>query len=43
MSKFPSAIDGPRATGAALDIRPVTPAIGAESLVSGCQAICRPR
>ena len=30
MSKFPSAIDGSQATGAALDIRPVTPAIGAE-------------
>src|SRR5215470_18044961 len=30
MSKFPSAIDGSQATGAALDIRPVTTAIGAE-------------
>jgi taurine dioxygenase len=30
MSKFPSAIDGSQATDAALDIRPVTPAIGAE-------------
>src|SRR5215813_1644781 len=30
MSKFPSAVDGSQATGAALDIRPVTPAIGAE-------------
>jgi alpha-ketoglutarate-dependent sulfate ester dioxygenase len=29
MSKFPSAIDSSQATGAALDIRPVTPAIGA--------------
>jgi alpha-ketoglutarate-dependent sulfate ester dioxygenase len=30
MFKFPSAIDGPHATATALDIRPITPAIGAE-------------
>jgi alpha-ketoglutarate-dependent sulfate ester dioxygenase len=30
MSKFPSAIDGSQATDTTLDIRPVTPAIGAE-------------
>jgi alpha-ketoglutarate-dependent taurine dioxygenase len=30
MSTFPLAIDGSQATGAAPDIRPITPAIGAE-------------
>jgi alpha-ketoglutarate-dependent sulfate ester dioxygenase len=30
MSKFPSGIDGSHATDGALDIRPITPAIGAE-------------